>query len=81
MEEIQGTTHFPGLDKNRSRSSRRMERRLRQWNGGLRAAIAYAEFKDVDRSFASLNDCRGLQQIEVRWRAMAAQAKWKLFDV
>jgi hypothetical protein len=27
MEEIQGT-HFPGLDKNRSRSSRRMERRV-----------------------------------------------------
>jgi hypothetical protein len=36
-------THFPGLDKKRTRSSRRMEGWTTGGERGLRAATAYAE--------------------------------------
>ena len=49
-------TYFAGLDRNRTRSSRRMERRLRRVRSGLRATEAYAVRLGVGSSFASLSD-------------------------
>jgi hypothetical protein len=47
-------THFAGLDRIRTRSSRRMERRLDRREDGLRAVVAYAVVLLVDNGWASL---------------------------
>lgn len=71
-----GDAHFAGLDRKRTRSSRRMEGWRRAAVTGLRAMTAYAVIKTAVSRSASLTACDCWELSVSLGEAMALGANW-----